>query len=291
MFLENPSFLDERAFVRLRALPKPPLQITHFCAALNQEAEANLHHYDLVLCCSPYFMARAAALGSIVQLHYHAAPPVALAMPLPPLSARQRRACFIGSIFPGSRYHSRRLQLLRRVCRAGVPIDIHSDPPRSRLLGSLRRCRGKESRLVRSLEALERRLTAGTPLHRALKPTVYGQDMFHAMQSHICAVNVHAGMAQGCAANMRLFEAAALGVCLITEDHPTLPDLFEPGREILIYGSAGELIERIRFCVENPELACAIGERARQRAMAGHRYVHRVGVLHERLLQLLDESR
>jgi spore maturation protein CgeB len=115
--------------------------------------------------------------------------------------------------------------------------------------------------------------------------------MFQTMQRHLCAVNVHAGMAQGCAANMRLFEAAALGVCLISEDHSNLTDLFEPGREILTYGSAAELIDRIRFCVDNPQESCAIGERARQRALTTHRYVDRVAALHGRLLQLLDRRR
>lgn len=291
VFFENPAFLDQQAIALLRSRPDPPLLITHFCAALRPEAEANLRHYDLVLCCSPRFEELARAQGATTQLHYHAAPPAALELPLPPFEGRLRRACFIGSIVPGSRYHSRRLQLLRQVCRAGVPIDIYSDPPASRLLGALRRRRGPGSRLVRSLEGLNRRLAAGSPLHRALRPPVYGPAMFHAMQRHLCSVNVHAGMAQGCAANMRLFEAAALGVCLISEDHPNLPDLFEPGREILTYGSAAELIDRIRFCVDNPQEACAIGERARQRALASHRYADRVAALHGRLLQLLDQRR
>ena len=291
VFFENPAFLDQQAIALLRSRPHPPLLITHFCAALRPEAEANLPHYDLVLCCSPRFVGLAQARGATTLLHYHAAPPAALELPLPLFEHRMRRACFVGSIVPGSRYHRRRLQLLRQVCRAGVPIDIYSDPPASRLLGAVRRRRGPGSRLVRSLEGLDRRLVAGSPLHRALRPPVYGPAMFHTMQRHLCSVNVHAGIAQGCAANMRLFEAAALGVCLISEAHPNLPDLFEPGREILTYGSASELIALIRFCVENPQEACAIGERARQRALATHRYADRVGGLHARLLQLLDQRR
>jgi hypothetical protein len=291
LFFDNPAFLDAGELALIRALPAAPLLITHFCAALRPEAEANLRHYDLVLCCSPRFEELARAQGATTQLLYHAAPPAALELPLPPFEGRLRRTCFIGSIVPGSHYHSRRLQLLRRVCRAGVPIDIYSDPPASSLLGVLRRRRGPGSRLVRSLEDLDRLMAAGSPLHRALRPPVYGPAMFHTMQRHLCAVNVHAGMAQGYAANMRLFEAAALGVCLISEDHPNLPDLFEPGREILTYGSAAELIDRIRFCVDNPREACAIGERARQRALASHRYADRVVALHGRLLQLLDQRR
>lgn len=291
VFFDNPAFLDQQAIAELRNRPDPPLLITHFCAALRPETEGTLRHYDLVLCCSPHFEELALARDARTLLHYHAAPPTALQLPLPPFESRLRRACFIGSIVPGSNFHSRRLQLLRRVCRAGVPIDIYSAPPTTRLLGALRRRRSSASRLVRSLEQLELRLTAGRPLQQALRPPVYGPAMFRTMQRHLCAVNVHAGMAMGCAANMRLFEAAALGVCLISEDHPNLPDLFEPGREILTYGSARDLIDRIRFCVEHPQEACAIGERARQRALATHRYVDRVDVLHGRLLELMDQRR
>lgn len=289
LLVENPAFLDPLAIDKLRDRGDRPLLVTHLCAALPAAAAATLARYDLVLCCSPHFVALAEARGAQAALYYHAAPPAALELPPPPLASRLRRACFAGSIVAGSRYHSRRLRLLRQLCWAGVPIDLFSDPPPSRLLAALNTHRGGQSRLVRSLAALERRLSARSPLRKALRPPVYGQAMFHTLQRYICAVNVHAGMAQGFAANMRLFEAAALGVCLISEDHPNLGDLFEPDQEILTYRTGPELIQRIRFCVDHPEAACAIGERARQRALSGHRYAHRVGALHGQLLRRLGQ--
>ena len=289
LFLENPALLDQQAISLLRNRPARPLLVTHFCAALRPAAEATLAAYDLVLCCSPHFVALAKARGARAQLHYHAAPPAALELPVPPLERRKRRACFIGSIVPGSRYHSQRLQLLRQICSAGVPIDIYSEAPSSRLLAALGSRMGSHSRLVRSLSGIERRVVAGSPLQKALQPPVYGHAMLQTLQHYICAVNVHAGVAQGYAANMRLFEAAALGVCLITEDQPNLSDLFEPGREILTYRSVEELIAHIRFCIAQPQKAGVIGNRARQRALSNHRYADRVGSLHNLLLRLLDQ--
>lgn len=288
--LDNPAFLDPWSIDQLRDRPDPPLLITHFCADLRPEAEANLHRYDLVLCCSPHFQALAQARGARTLLHYHAAPPAALDLPLPPLEHRLRRACFIGSIVAGSRYHARRVQVLRQICQARVPIDLYSEAPRSRLVAGLRR-RGGNTPLARVLAGVEHRLAAGSPLRQALRPPVYGPAMFDTLRRYICAVNVHAGMAQGYAANMRLFEAAALGVCLISEDHPNLGDLFEPEREILTYGNVQDLIERIRFCVDHPEEAHAIGTRARHRAMVRHRYGHRIQALHDHLLQRLHDPR
>lgn len=289
VFLDNPSFLDRRALALLRDRTGRPLMVTHLCAALPEAATATLSLYDLVLCCSPHFVSLAKARGARTALYYHAAPPSALELPVPPLVNRLRRACFVGSIVAGPRYHSRRLRLLRQICRAGVPIDVFSNPPPSRLLAAATKLRGGQSRIVRGLADLERRLNAGSPLRQALRAPIYGMDMFHTLQRYICAVNVHAGMAQGFAANMRLFEAAALGVCLISEDHPNLSDLFEPEKEILTYRTGHELIQRIRFCVDHPEEAVAIGERARQRALSGHRPADRVTELHGLLLQLLDQ--
>lgn len=290
LLLENPAFLDAQALALLGGPAKRPLLVTHLCAALPPAATATLARYDLVLCCSPHFLTLARAQGARAALHYHAAPPAALELPSPPLASRLRRACFAGSIVAGSRYHARRLRLLRQVCRAGVPIDLFSAPPISRPLAALKSRCGGESRLVRGLEALEQRLTAGSPLRRALRPPVYGQAMFHTLQRYICTVNVHAGMAQGFAANMRLFEAAALGVCLISEDHPNLNDLFTPEREILTYRTGQDLIERLRFCIDHPEAARAIGERARERARQSHRYAHRATALHGQLLELLSRK-
>ncbi|MEB3242523.1 MAG: glycosyltransferase [Cyanobacteriota bacterium] len=291
LLLENPAFLDARALTLLRDQAERPRLVTHLCAALPPAATATLAFYDLVLCCSPHFLTLARTQGARVTLHYHAAPPAALELPPPPLASRLRRACFAGSIVAGSRYHARRLRLLRQACRAGVPIDLFSAPPISRPLAALKsRGGGGASRLVRGLEALEQRLTAGSPLRKALRPPVYGQAMFHTLQRYICTVNVHAGMAQGFAANMRLFEAAALGVCLISEDHPNLNDLFTPEREILTYRTGQDLIQRLRFCIDHPEAAGAIGERARERALQSHRYAHRATVLHGQLLDLLGRN-
>jgi spore maturation protein CgeB len=291
LVFENPSFLDPEVIAALRKGPGRPLLVTHFCAAVQDRAKTTFALVDLVLCCSPHFVDQAQRLGAqATLLYYHAAPDSALERPLPPLESRLRRACFVGSIVAGARYHGQRLRLLQQVSDAEIPIDLYSAPPTSRLLAALIRRLGKTSRLVSALTSLEGYLTVGSRLRQAMRPPVYGPAMFDTLQRHICAVNVHAGMARGFAANMRLFEAAALGVCLISEDHPNLGDLFEPDQEILTYRCGQELIQRIRFCVDQPEAACAIGERARKRALASHRYAHRVGVLHMQLRQLLGQN-
>jgi spore maturation protein CgeB len=89
----------------------------------------------------------------------------------------------------------------------------------------------------------------------------------------------------GYSPSVRLFEAAACGVPIISDSWRGLDTIFRPGLEILISGSAaqtsrflGDLTERERQ---------AIGRRARQRVLSEHTAEHRAVQLEE----YVDEAR
>jgi spore maturation protein CgeB len=72
----------------------------------------------------------------------------------------------------------------------------------------------------------------------------------------------------GWSPSVRLFEAAACGVPVISDAWPGLASLFAPGREILIARSAGEALAYVR---ELPEATRReIGERAKRRVLRHH---------------------
>jgi spore maturation protein CgeB len=80
---------------------------------------------------------------------------------------------------------------------------------------------------------------------------------------------------------VRLFEAAACGVPIISDCWKGLDTLFQPGSEILISESARETIH---YLVDVPERERrAIGRRARRRVLAEHTAEHRA-VQHEQYL-------
>ncbi len=93
--------------------------------------------------------------------------------------------------------------------------------------------------------------------------------------SQRCTLNVtRAEMKRaGYSPSVRLFEAAACATPIISDYWPGLENIFEIGREILVSRSAGETL---RFLREMPghELA-RMGERARERVLAGHTAAHR----------------
>ena len=72
----------------------------------------------------------------------------------------------------------------------------------------------------------------------------------------------------GYSPSVRLFEAAACGVPIISDYWDGIESIFEPGKEILIAKSASEVSEYFRNISE--EESKTIGERARQKVLKSH---------------------
>ncbi len=79
----------------------------------------------------------------------------------------------------------------------------------------------------------------------------------------------------------RVFEAAGAGACIVTDAWEGIELFLEPGAEVLVAGSGGEVASHIAALT--PESARAIGLRARRRILAEHTYAHRAAQV-ERLL-------
>jgi spore maturation protein CgeB len=72
----------------------------------------------------------------------------------------------------------------------------------------------------------------------------------------------------GFSPSVRLFEAAACGVPIISDVWPGIETLFEPGKEILLARSAGDTL---RYLCELPEAdRRKIAARARARVLGSH---------------------
>ena len=81
----------------------------------------------------------------------------------------------------------------------------------------------------------------------------------------------------GYSPSVRLFEAAACGVPILSDRWPGLEDFFRPGCEILVVQSTSEALGLLR---DLPEAAAReVGARARQRVLSGHTAAHRAAEL------------
>jgi spore maturation protein CgeB len=81
----------------------------------------------------------------------------------------------------------------------------------------------------------------------------------------------------GYSPSVRLFEAAACGTPIISDDWPGLGEFFEPEEEILIARTTEDVLEMLR---DLPEIKRrAVGQRARERVLAAHTAAHRAAEL------------
>ena len=83
----------------------------------------------------------------------------------------------------------------------------------------------------------------------------------------------------GWSPSVRLFEAAACGVPVVTDWWPGLETFFRPGREILVE-------DTLVHVGRDREELCAIGLRARERVLAEHTAAHRVAELERLAVEL-----
>ena len=123
------------------------------------------------------------------------------------------------------------------------------------------------------------------PVSLRLRRAHYGTylartDKASAFRSALAVLNT-LSPAEYSSANCRLFEACGSGATVITEARPDVDELFENGKEVLVYHSYDELLECIEWVKSNEEEAREMGDRAAIRA-------HREYSYEIRLRQLID---
>jgi spore maturation protein CgeB len=87
----------------------------------------------------------------------------------------------------------------------------------------------------------------------------------------------------GWSPSVRLFEAAACGVPVITDPWDGLDAFFEPGREILVAETPDDVLAHLEFGEDD---RLAIGRRARRRVLAAHTADHRAAELERHVTEL-----
>ena len=110
--------------------------------------------------------------------------------------------------------------------------------------------------------------------------------MFRVLRESKVALNRHIDAAEGFANNMRLYETTGLGTLLVTDAKENLSNLFEPGREVVTYANEDDLVEQVRYYLDNEPERRAIAHKGQQRTLHEHSYLRRM----EELVAILEES-
>lgn len=105
---------------------------------------------------------------------------------------------------------------------------------------------------------------------------VWGLPMFKIYQRAKIAVNRHIDAAENFANNMRLFEVTGVGTMLITDFKENLGELFEIGKEIETYKTKEELVDKIKYYLENESAREKIAHGGQKRTLKNHTYRRRI---------------
>lgn len=249
---------------------------------------------DLVLSCAPEATAHMRALGIHSEHLHHAFDDAVLARLTPP--RREVPLTFIGSIIRRNRYHLDRDRILTAIVQH-LPLEVYSpsvDPPLQEyakaaasgalfLLTSAMRALGllepamRRSSWVRkaALVATAPRAPVNPRLRRHLKPAVFGLKMYQLEHDSSVVLNIHADSSPEYASNMRLFEAAGVGSCLLTDWRRNIADLLEPDREVVTYASPEECVEKARWLLDHPRERTAIARAGQARILKDHTFRER----------------
>lgn len=185
---------------------------------------------------------------------------------------------FVGSVLLGNDYHDERLKLLGKLSKE-VRLDtwIPSLPAWGAPFDKF---------WVRQvLDAKPRQYGDALRLMARNHRGEFGIGMYQTIADSKVTLNIHPNNKS---ATMRLFEATGAGSCLVTDDHETVREFFEPGKEVVIYEGPEDAIDKAKHLLANDSERRKITEAARERVLREHTFEARVREFAKFIIPLLQ---
>jgi spore maturation protein CgeB len=104
----------------------------------------------------------------------------------------------------------------------------------------------------------------------------WGVDMYQPLFNSKITINHHIGMAESYANNSRLFEATGVGTLLVTDLKTNLHEMFEPGKEVVVYHSPEECADMIEYNLQHDEERETIAHAGQRLTLTDHTYSDRM---------------
>lgn len=226
---------------------------------MNRQNISKYDGYDFVITCSPF-------ISDYYSRHGIPTFPMCFGfdediLRLTVVREKQYDVSFSGSFFPG--IHNDRFDLisyLNKFVKVSVCSEFAHSPNGSFI----------SRHVYRELKTIPfNRVVDYLRLYKRNIGPLYGLEMFQFLRDSRVVLNMH-GDKIGFAANIRLFEATGVGSCLLTDWKENLPDLFEPGKEVLAYHSIEEAKDIAQYCLNHPEYTRQIALNGQKRVFADY---------------------
>jgi len=194
---------------------------------------------------------------------------------------------FIGGASIAKNTHVRRVKLLHYLSKH-IKLNLFLMEPTIKNLVSNWIGLIKNRSSIGDHFALLRNARSLGALHRLNSGPIFGIDMYAALAKSKIALNVHIDSTGDSAANMRLFEATGVGSCLLTDWKSNIGELFEVDKEVVVYKSFEECLEKIRYLLSNETERKKIAANGFTRTNCGHNLKSQVVKFGEYLFPLLE---
>ncbi len=283
-------------FRTVKSLPFVKIIIGNSCAPYSRTNLQAFKVFDFITTCSPKFVKEFSQYDIKTLLLYQAFEPDILNRINNP--KKEIDVIFIGSLLVGQGYHNQRINLLKKLVRQGINIRIHANIKGSRPQDILKKQVLYLARelvntfrldvLVKNSLWYRKSLTIdsfppvkflGLRLSRSIRPPVFGLHMFQTLSNAKICLNHHVGVAGEYAANMRMFEATGVGTLLLTDNKRNIKDLFVPDREVVVYDTFDQAIEKLQYLLDHPDKAMEIARAGQKRTLQDHTYQKRTHLL------------
>jgi len=122
------------------------------------------------------------------------------------------------------------------------------------------------------------------------RPPVFGVEMYGLLSRSKVVFNKHTDAAKGDVGNMKMFEATGVGTCMLVDRGVNMGELFEEGREVVVYDSLEDCLEKAAWLLEHEDERRAIAEAGQRRTLADHSAPARCAQVDAALQELLDKG-
>jgi hypothetical protein len=249
---------------------------------------------DLVLSCAQESVNTLKSIGCRAEQLHHGFDPRVIGRLKP--GPKTIDFSFIGQLLRSDQFHLYRDQLLEKIA-SELDISIFSpsanygwmETGKANLMGrcydvfNTLKSLGFPETTLENLpvigRAIQWKYRPVSPVNPKLKPflfpPVYGLEMFQVLKNSKITLNIHADSSPEFASNMRLFETTGVGTCLVTDWKRNIHQLFEPDKEVVVYKSTDECVEKMKWLLDHDKEREEIGSAGQKRTLESHTYPRR----------------
>lgn len=99
---------------------------------------------------------------------------------------------------------------------------------------------------------------------------LHGIEYYQTIQKTKILLNKHGDFAGYTVDNIKMFEFTGMGSCLVTDTGYNMKEIFEDGKEVVTYQSIDEAKEKIKYLIDNPNVAKEIAINGQKRTLKDH---------------------